>query len=276
MYNKSKDRLRNLGETCLEVVKVISDVLEEELMSTDTSEDSSDEAEIIQILNNIQSQMSKVEKFVHGDSLEYQPAVKLPASTSKISADKRRQVLSAYHKVFQNMTDFDTQYVEVNECVNLLYRWFDIRFFESVKTNKTFKYNIRRIPKWTYDIIIVYSKCVANGTSDEFVAKFNRWLEDTYANKRESSYGVPYEVYKFDTSPKPEDLTLTACVIFDILIDIGLDTLCTGDELYLDSNQIYSMCETLNPEVLDHYENYSFNSDVISKSNIHSMKEGEA
>lgn len=266
MYAKSKERLRGLALTCEQVVSVISDILEEEILSRDIDEfDNSSNTDLVSMFKSIRSDVDKLEKFVTFDTNP-----ESNSNTSVLSTNTRRAILTKYGNTLRTLSEKYIEYVPVSDCAKLLWNWFDTRFFKTAKTSPNFKYNIRRIPRWICCIVILYSKHLSEGTQDIFVSDFNSWCESLNYSQSNSKFAVPYEVYQLDKSLNPDLLTLTAVVMWDILLDSGLSKMCTDDEndLYLQDTFIYDLCVKHKPNILDDYVNYHTSMEILHECKI--------
>ena len=276
MYQKSKDRLRDIAETCQKVVQIISEILQEEILE-DCYDDSSESnnSEILQMVLDMQEELLHLKQFVSYKDNEVCSASSTQRVKSneplvkRISIDDRKFAMSKYRTVLKRISESYTEFPQVSELCKLLYRWFETRFYTSMKYNKDFRYNIRRIPVWISDIIIVYSNHLIKKDSDEFVHDFYSWCDDLLTDNS-GKFAVPYEVYQFDKEER-KTIYLNSVVIWDILLDLGLTELCNdSDDLYVSESYMYDTCMQAHPEQLNNYRNYNIDPSVIDECGLFS------
>ena len=239
MYKSTKDRYKDILDACSSVVHILSDLLAED---TDIHETG-------QVLHQVPS---------------------IPSPVTTISTTSRKQLVSLYGKVLSKMSSSLIPYPVVSDVVKLLWNWFDARFFKSSTLDSGFRYNIKRIPSWICDIVIVYSKHVVNNTSDMFIREFNRWCMSLCDPTTTTKFAIPYDVYMVDTSPSSCDMSLTAVVMWDMLVDYGLSELCDSNEApgYLSDSIIYDKCGQLHPTLLDNYRNYKSDPNILLEAKV--------
>lgn len=272
MYQKSKDRLKDLATTCTKVVSIIAEILQDEaLKQVDREFTESNQNEIYSMIASMESQLSDLKSFVNYDSEQEIAPI---SSKSKIPPQVRRQAMSYYGKILNQMAQSNTGNEIVNDCASLLWRWFDERFFQTPKSHPAFRYNIRRIPNWVCDIVLGYSLSVSQGTVSEFVDEFNTWCDTLNTTEAGDRYAVPYSVYKVKQLAELQLTDCTPVVLWDILLDSRLRSLCGLDpsELYLQEDMMYQKCGNINPSCLDNYVNYQEDITILERCNL---KEGE-
>lgn len=270
MYSKSKDRWKSIANTCIKVVNVISEMLQDEVMEQDytieVSEDSYDPESIEGMIMKMQDQLSALSTFVGCKS----DAKAL--SNDQLSSDKRREIIKQYLATLEEITNKPTNVEEINKLTHILYNWFKVRFVDSTKCNKNFRYNIRRFPEWVSGIIIMYSYHIYLGDLDQFISDFNTWLDSCYNSAKSGSYPIPLEIYNFVTKHEGKYVQTVSMVVYDILLDSGLSDLVRDEVCYLNEDHIYQLCRDLNPECLDSYVHYTSNPDVIESVGMHVLK----
>lgn len=266
MYQPSKDKLIEIQKSAGEVVFAISKVLGTSVDLNTTGKYNS--RDVIHLLSDMQNEIDCLRKLntTSSDNEDKSEA----SNSDNLSTEDRRLAMIEYRAHLHTLSKSTGPYSAATECACLIWRWFETRFIESFNQHKLFKYNIRRLPSWIQAIVIVYGKHLMLGDIDEFIADFNSWCSSILYSKDALKYAVPYEVYKFDVNPQPSDLSLSAVVLWDVLLDMGLDKLVKDDEtgLYLSSDSVYQICLTMNPEILDSYSNYKFNPSVSHDCNL--------
>lgn len=268
MYQKSKDRLKDLAVTCNQVVRIISEILQDEaLAQIDNEFRESNQNEICNMITSMESQIAALKTFVSYDSEE---SSNVTISKSKISPQTRRQVLTNYGKVFSRLSQSDTGNVIVDDCITLLWTWFDERFFQTPRSHPEFRYNIRRIPNWISDIVLSYSLSIMRGDRESFVDEFNEWCTTLNITEAGDKYAIPYFIYKVKQDAEDQLVDCTPVVLWDMLIDAGLHSLCGQDpsELYIQEDMMYQRCGNINPSCLDDYINYKEDDNILKSCNL--------
>jgi len=268
MYQKSKDRLRGMAVTCNEVVKLISEILQDETLQQEGNEfEDFDKEAISTFVSSVESELVRLRSFIDVNELPQEPAKQ---EYSKMSSHYRKQVLLNYRISLKSMSEYTGNNRVVKDICSLLWRWFDIRFYSSLQTHPKFRYNIRRMRSWVVSIILCYAKHIMNGTESDFFDMFDDWFKLIESSEAGNKYAVPYEVYVIDKSISPSDVTLTAVVLYDVLLDCGLDKLCLNDpfDIYFNDSYMYDICAELNPTELDGYVNYKEDDKVLDVCKI--------
>lgn len=286
MYQKSKNRLKDIAITCQKVVEIISEILQEEMLD-DCFEHSDDSdvknEEIIDMVKHMQAELLNLKQFVQYTPCSEDSPVDLQlakndielvknkdVNLSTISTVDRKSAMAEYKTTLHRLSEKYVEFPQVNDLCKLLNRWFETRFYTSMKVSSNiFRYNIRRIPSWICDIVAVYGKHIESDSCNDFIHSFYDWCDDLEVNP--CKYAVPYEVYEFDTDTDKK-INLSSVVIWDIMLDMGLSNLCKPEksELYLTDELMYNLCMKYSPEELDDYQNYKVDPSVVTKCNIFS------
>lgn len=255
MYQKSKDRLKELAGTCNQVISVISEILQDEVLVDEQDEFGGSTSDFNAVLNSMEDQISELRQFLRA------PRV---SSTSTTSTNSKRQALVTYKHCLSSTAESDIAVVEAEGCAKMLWNWFNARFLSGPSS---FKYNMKRFPGWIRDIVILYGYHFETHTLETFREEFYNWISTIPSG---NNYAVPYEVYKFDKFPDPEFMTLSAVVIWDILLDYGLRDLCcdASSELYPSEDCVYALVGSMKSSVMDPYQNYLYDPSILSKCNL--------
>lgn len=255
MYEKSRERLRELASTCDRVIQVISNLLQEEILNNDSDSEFEGDAEDLNAFLNsyydsMQNQISQLKKFIDVKSEE-----------TKVTSSSKRRAFNEYRKCLTSLKM--TNITAVDDLEDIISRWFTIRFTGDKVEN--FRYNIKRFPEWLRDIVILYGYYIHQDRRQEFLGEFNRWLNDLENTSKNDNFAVPYMVYEFNRDAEPRKLTLDAVIIWDMLLDSGLRSLCNQGvrDLYPEENCVYNVCDKLNPDVLDAYRDYNLHPSVL-------------
>lgn len=257
LYKKSKDRLRDISSNCIRVVEVISEILKEESLIQDREEfEGSNNSDVVAFIEGMEEEVNKMKEFVGYSS-----------SRSKYSTiSDRRSVFSTYKNSLKKLSESNISYHIVNDCSKLIWRWFDTRF--DSKRFPSFRYNLSNMPMWLERTVIYLGGKIATGTFNEAVDEYEDWF--IKLDQSENFYVVPYSVNKLCKKITPFDITLTAVVLWDILIDNGL--VLAGKRLnkdsrdkfcYVDDARIYDMCADQFPSILDNYRDYKDDPSIL-------------
>lgn len=245
MYRKSKDRLKDLALNCVQVVKVISSILEEESLSDDYSGFESDESKDIKnAVSSIEAEVEKIRNFV-----DYQE----PILNKNSDIDKKRQ-FSDYRAAFSYNYDYVND-DSVFKCYSLVKSWFSTRFLG--KQPSYFHYNLDMFPGWIANIVSCYGYHKEVGTLDEFLSSFDSWAKSVRSG--DSNYCLPYDIYLSYSSNFCS--SLSSVVLWDVLCDsVFLNLVKSG---YLSRDMIYDRCSKECPDVLNNYRDYAFDPSIL-------------
>jgi len=172
---------------------------------------------------------------------------------------------------FEKLAKTDCGVPVANRCANVLWRWFEGRINKKYAHTKPFNYNIVRIKDVIYDLVIFFGYKFEQGGYDEFARQFGEWLKDLGIDIKSNTWIAPYEVFQMERRGRnldPKYANITAVVIWDVLLDNGLDTLCrinAPENVLIDENEIYNRINTANAKVLDLYEHYKNDPTIIEK-----------
>lgn len=297
MYQKSKVRLKELANTCNQVVAVISEILQDEALVEENSSDEfggSEFSDVNSVLTSMEDQLMELRKFLGSPVKRYPPEVILPPAsvsesnsedhpfgTSETKSDESRTIdapsgkkkaLYDYSTCLEKLSETEMVVSEAEGCSKLLWDWFNTRF----RTNSgNFKYNMKKFPSWLRDIVILYCYHLEQNTLDTFLSGFYTWMSSLPT--RNDNYSVPYEVFQFDKNPDSNKMTLSALVMWDILLDYGLRNLCLdfSNKLYPTEDLVYNFVNELNEKVMDPYKNYSYDSSILNICGFHVKEDGE-
>ncbi len=279
LYRKSKDRLRTIANSCSQMIMLISEILQDEtlMQEEDVEFSNSVPEDVSDMMSSIVEEIAKLKDFVSYESEktceDNTDTANNPVSVSiKLSRKDRIDIMKTYQDCLSNMceslTDADP-YNNIKRCVVILRDWFFVRFIQTRKTHPSFRYNIRRIREWIPNIVIVMGKHVEDNTFDMFSNSFYDWVDLIRNTEGGNKYAVPYEVYKIGKEPDPTDFTLTAVVLWDVLIDLGFQHLCKDpSDIYLDENIVYDLCSKISPSTLDNYVNFKNDPSILIHCNL--------
>lgn len=237
MYAKTKDRYRKLAQSLLQSVEKISSILEEESLVSDSDYISEEFDELSDGSNG--NQDSVLYAAVASAKNQVTSYTQFNASASKGTQHVERAVMSnkeVFSKIAEVLSEASTHHfkcIQATECAALIYKWFECRFVSN--NNKDFKYSLKQVPVWITYLIILYGKYQSIGRLPEFYDMINNWC--IQIREQHTTWAVPYEVHELMSSVNPDDFTLNAAIIGDVLIDecyYKLTSTCmSGSSIYL-------------------------------------------
>lgn len=265
MFDKSKNRLRDLAATCADVVHTISIILQEESINADCPEFGQNNITIADSIANMQSDVNKLAAMA-GTSTSMVSGLEMVAiQNSLLGTTTRKNVMAQYAVVLKTLAKTNIAYPIISDCAKLLWRWFDARFL--TMNTPDFHYNIRRVGTWIADIVILFGYAEATNSANAFIEMFNKWCDDLATS--DTQYAIPYEIYQFNRECDGKKLTLMSVVMWDVLLDCGLSTICASNsDVYLNEDYIYKLCDKYNPDVLDYYVNYKDDPKILSRCGL--------
>lgn len=224
MYSKTKLKYRKLASVLLDCVRIILDMLEEDMLDN-SAEYVVDEFQELSVPHQqaeenqeedraLQAQMQNIQKKMTDISHETNVTHKDP---------RNKHTISKFSDILLELPNrtFDTE--EAQECATYLSQWWRVRFSPDNK-NPNFRYNMTKIPEWIDSIIIAYGKYKADENLNEFRKQFDSWSESV---KRDTNniYSTPFFVHEIYTSDNPSNFTDEAVDIASELYSVGLHEL---------------------------------------------------
>lgn len=251
LYQKSKDRLLYLSETCLEVVDLISELLHEESLNYDSGEfENSADYSIQEALESASSTLRNSISDISNSSQQ------------KLSSASKKIIVKTYGEVLKSGSNFDyieTHYAE--EVSKLLWDWYESRIF----THSGFYYSLSNFPKWIASIVATYGNSIQDGKTSEYVYMFRDWCKHAY----EHTYPLPKEVQYFldDTT---QAVSLSSVVMWDILYKNNFYRLgnLELDAVSLSDSYMFNLCEIRSPDILDKYGRYEDNNNILVRAGL--------
>lgn len=234
MYNKTKERYKDLAITLLSSVKKIASILEEDSLASVDNESSEfgssrfDVSDLSKALRDTNARIDAFTNFVSND-------------LSALSYNANKETLKRYGTILEQAANHRFTCIEANQCASILNRWFKSRFSNSAKG---FKYNIAYIPEWITDIIILYGKYHSNQDIQSFMSMMSDWCDNL--SNESCRWAVPYEVYNLNKQVEPANYTMNAVLIGDILMD----------------EVLYQLTESSSPDIVANLECYPVASKV--------------
>lgn len=257
MRQPSINRLTEIANSCSTIIHIIGSILQDEMLSQECEEFESPSAKIVETtVSSIEGELNSLKRFT-GQS-----------KTRSISPADCKLVIRTYGQVLRRVSEVDLGYDSVNRCSDILWSWFNSRFF--LNTNPQFKYDVYNVHNWVRDIVVSYSSSLVSGDADRFISEFTNWCKSLSTSPTGNRFALPYPIYRVGQSPNVSDATLTSAVIWDILLDGGLNALCTTDPFdpYLNADSVFQFCVSLYPESLNDYVDYKQDSRVLKIAGV--------
>lgn len=232
VYRKTLLRYKKLACLLLECVAKIVRMLQAEVLLSSEDTEFQELAPAFDV-EQIEELRGSVEDL--GNLIEKKPS----AESKKLAGD----TIKMYKTVFNSAATMDFGYVEVNECAQLLDLWITQRFSG---LNSNFKYQIKQLPIWATFIVIAYGKYHSMGCSNQFVTEFTSWcnaLDDDSSN----CWALPYNVFNMTKTIDPNNFTVDAMIIYDILINDSFYKL-VDLKIPMDSSYISKLVKEYHPE----------------------------
>ena len=270
MYEKSRNRLRDIAKNCQEVISAISELLQDEVLDSESFDGPSSTPEVLEAISAMQREAERLRQFVlqsGGVAVSATPAPlpRDPAPLTEITSEDRKVAFHKYAVTLQTMANRASAYPVVHEISQLLWTWFSRRF--TGVQPKDFHYSIQRIPVWIRHIILSYSRSLYMGTTEQYLREFYVWCDTVVHNE---PYAVPKFIHDMDIEVPLSELTLTAVVLYDVLMDFGLLALTdlTPACLALSAYDLYDLVSANAPELLDAYTHYTQSANILVQCGI--------
>lgn len=232
VYRKTLVRYEQLAQLLLKCVNKIVRMLQSEMLL------SSEDTEFQELASTFDTeQIEELRDSVDalGNLVEKKPS----PESKKLAGD----TLKVYKNTFRQMAQQDFRYVEVNECAQLMDYWMYHRFSGD---NPNFKFQIKQLPTWATYIVIAYGKAHSLGKSAQFVYDFKSWcnsLDDDASN----CWALPSNVFDMIRTVDPNNFTVDAMVIYDVLMNEGLYPL-VDQKIPMDSSYIAKLIKEYHPD----------------------------
>lgn len=259
MYNKTKEKYKELAISLLSSVEKIASILEEDSLASvdnEVAEFSGNDVDISDIATALKQTNDKIASY----------ASFVSPNVSSLSTNANKETLRRYGQILEQASNYNFIYAEANECAYILNRWFKARFSNPVKDN-SFKYNLSYIPQWITDIIIMYGKYHSNNDTSTFIDIMTSWC-DSLSNQS-VRWAVPYEVYQLNKSIEPRNYTMDAVLIGDVLMEEVLYLLTESSAPDIVANlecyPVASKVKANNPSLLPIIRTRIVNRDSLSK-----------
>lgn len=254
IYSKTKDKLRHLSDELFRGIDLISKILMEESLSTESGFEAKAESEFDSAVAEFE--LHSYETTQKAEELkQFISASEAVAQQSKDSY-RKRSIISKYGRVLSQVAVASgNSPTSVSDCAKILSRWYNLRFFEAAKHSNNFHYNVRQIKDWIEYVVIAYGSYVSTGNVDTFFQIMNDWCDKLMSTPQLIPYALPIEIFQLGRSTSKVNATDTAMCIWDMLFDLGLDSL-SGQDMEDCKLSKFAICDRFskyNPDVVDSY-----------------------
>lgn len=246
VYRRTLTRYVDLAYILLDCIDKILKFLTSELLSASSDKEfdeltpsAEDNADIMAIREKLQNTTNLLDSYS-------QLGKRFNSSEEPNKSYNNAEIIKTYGNTFSQGSMINTGYKEVNQCADLINYWYITRI--QYMTIRHRAYQNLQIPVWVGYIVVMYGKAHANGMQDEFVKWFKSWC-DNANNDFSNKYAVPKELTLLKKHLYPNDLTLDALIIYDILLDKCYSDLTSLDlTVKLDANFIVTLIKEYLPE----------------------------
>ena len=285
VYGKSRQCLEDIIELCRQLIGAVSGLVQVEVQEAEPQKPSQDADLQTQIdflsegLKCLSVEVKYLKNFVCQPEVtepkpKQQPVSKTEkVTTAKFTPDESKQIVGTYASTLKRLANTDCNVPVANECASILWRWHEARILKNNEYAKRFIFNPSRIKELIYSLVIAFGYHVENGTTENFFGDFDEWVNGLRTNPNSNSWPAPREVttmvknYKENKTIDRAYANLTAVVIWDVLLDNGLDSLCRTEprDVYLRENEIHERVERADIDVLDPYVNYTVDPTILDR-----------
>lgn len=298
LYDKSKQKLTDISNTCIECIQEISSILQIESLCDDEFEfdmnpNSKSNIDLQNQVNVLSLEVNKLKVFlqqgnpninidesidvnigpdlkpvIHNHQINNDSIVSYDYNSNLSSIDLSNIVKN--YKFVLNRTSMNECTMNIiNRCTRILWNWFDNRILKIHTIAPPFHYDVHRFKTLIYSFVILMGYHIEMNTFDSFEESFDSWVDSLSMSSESNKWVAPYDVYEIERGNYSKYVTLTAVIIWDILLDLGLYELCdTKSSIYLDKNSIWDIVSKVNLDILDNYFDYRESPELLSNYNI--------
>lgn len=291
LYDKSKRKLTEISNSCMECIKEISIILQTESLDDDELEfdmnpESKSNLDLQNQVNILTDEINKIKAFINqgnndfdessfdsnmnskNNSIQNSSIISYNYDTT-LSSSERSNIVKDYKFILNRTSMNDCKFNIINRCTRILWNWFDARILKTYNIAPTFHYDVHRFKSIIYSFVISMGYHIENNTFDEFESNFDDWVASLSTSNESNKWIAPFEVYNIERGNCSEYITLTAVILWDILLDCGIRELCKSkSSTYLNEKSIWDIISDINIDVLDNYFNYKENIKLLEDYNI--------
>lgn len=252
IYSKSKYKLREISDTCENIIEIIAEILKDQMFEESDNEfEGLGNNDISNTIMNIRNDIKTL------------PINNVKPSDLTTIQDKKKAIM-LYSEILKQVSLYKVDNIFASNCADMIWTWFNCRFLESRKVCPDFRYSIYQIPVWIRNIVLWYGHHICLGDDNAAYISFTDWSNSILTDSSPSRYPLPYEIHDVSNTDS-NYANLPSVVLWDILLDSGYIALCnrTPSEMYLTEDSVYRYCGEMQPDVLNGYTNYKQDSSIL-------------
>lgn len=286
LYAKSKQRLQHISQVCESITSAVKCILGEAATSQPTNNMLSEllalRKDVEMLKANMQNATALELEPVHNEEIEVVSESSIEVTeqlvsvknehqqtcTTKLAPESMKQLVSQYGHVLKLAAVTDQHTIVTNDCAKLLWRWFEARIYTKYPNAPPFHYGAHRLRTIVQALVLTYCYHFEHGSIDVFLRYFEDWLNSLSQSAESNKWIAPYSVYTVERKLTSEYATLTAVVVWDVLLSNGLQALCNdNNEYFLHETDMWDLVSKANIDVLDNYVDYHENPAILESLN---------
>ena len=231
-YDKTRDKLIQIGELCSEIQQVISDTLEtakprgfdpntaektDEQISTLNKRIDKVETKVDLVCTNLSAVPEPAISNLHitstaenSSQIQSNPREDKQSKRSYITTVDSKKVLHTYAKTLEQAAKTDHNNAVLNRCCNVIWHWFDVRILNRSK-NQKYKFDVRNIKDYIAGLVISFGHHIELGDFERYADGIETWIDT------DTKFIFPYEVKAICIDKKFDYANTTAMVLWDEL-----------------------------------------------------------
>lgn len=231
-YDKTRDKLIQIGELCSEIQQVISNTLETAKprgFDPNTAEKTDEQIETLNkrvdkvetkvdlVCTNLDTTPKLVMPKLQVTPAAQKPLQILPSTDEKkqskkpfITSTDSKKILHTYAKVLETAAKTDHNNKIVNRCCDVIWHWFDERILNRPKSQK-YRFDPRNIKDYIAGFVISFGHHIELGDFEKHIDRIETWISNG------SNFIYPYEVKAICIDKKFEFANTTAMVLWNEL-----------------------------------------------------------
>jgi len=259
----------SIGDSCVKIVRILTERFLLERLSADDLDFNEEVDYVIHdqaryLIREIQKLQTTI------DPTTIDSEINLNQSVDEFVEDYRdiprtdvNIIFKNYNKILKDLANTDCSNSIVNKCATLLWRWYEARIIRKYNHVPTFRYDMFRIRRIIHSLVIVFGYYHEKDELDVFLEGFDKWTKELNISPKSNTWIAPFQVFQvernIDKLYANSYANLTSVVIWDILLDNGLQELCDmqpHNDIYPRDDEIYDLTYNSNASILDPYVNY--------------------
>ena len=311
VYGKSRACLKNIAEMCCQIIDVVAGLVQIEGQGSAEPAELRGEEDLqkkidflVEEMKNLSKKVDEIKNFgcfeeqskpkvteqakkkttekavaekVTAEKAVAGEGVTEKATAVRFSKEELKEIIKQYGTTLEQLAKTDSGVAVANECARVLWRWFEGRINKKYAHIKPFNYLAWQIKDIIYALVIFFGYKFEQGKKEEFVQELDEWLKNLSIDPKSNTWRAPWGVFCIEQEYRKNKridrkcATLTAVVIWDILVDNGLDTLCkieAHDNVYVRDTAIWDIVEKTDINLLDPYKNFKFDPTIIDRLNL--------